>query len=270
MSSPARPLELAVGPARGYRLASSDSLQGKDGICVFAERLLGFPLETQQRALLQSAGRRVILNCTRQWGKSWMAAVAVLHHALTRAGAMVVVAGPGLRQSGELFLKVKALARRMGVRTKRDGVNALSAVFPNESRVVAVPATKDRIVGFSGVTMLAIDEAAMVKDDVYFAVRPMLVQSRGTVWLLSTPRAREGFFWREYSEGEGWERVEVKATESARFGAAELEEEERAMGAKLFAREFLCQFVALDDGLFSEEWLAEVFWEGVGPLEKLW
>ena len=61
----------------------------------------------------------------------------------------------------------------------------------------------------------------------------------------------------------------MPATECARFGAAELEAEKLSMGAKLFAREFLCQFVEIDDGLFSAEWFDEGFLENVRPLEGL-
>ena len=78
-------------------------------------------LEDKQRELLTGPNRRVILNCTRQWGKSWMAAVALLFHSVNHPDSVSLVAGPTLRQSAELLKKVKDLAARMGLATKRKG-----------------------------------------------------------------------------------------------------------------------------------------------------
>ena len=185
-------------------------------MAAFAESLLGWKLEEKQRELLTGPHRRVILNCTRQWGKSWMAAVALLFHA-----------------------------------------NHL----PESLSIVAVPGNSpDAIRGFSSVTMLVIDEAAMVKDSVYTAVRPMLTQKDGAIWLLSTPKNMDGFYFSEFSEGkEDWRRVVVPATECPRFQPQQLEAEKASLGARLFAQEFLCQFVATSDGLFDQQWLDDVF-----------
>ena len=76
----------------------------------FAEKTLGWMLEDKQRELLTGPSKRVILNCTRQWGKSWMAAVALLFHAVNHPNSLSIVAGPTLRQSAELLKKVKDLA----------------------------------------------------------------------------------------------------------------------------------------------------------------
>ena len=67
----------------------------------FAEKALGWMLEDRQRELLTGPSRRVILNCTRQWGKSWMAAVALLFHAVHNPESLSIVAGPTLRQSAK-------------------------------------------------------------------------------------------------------------------------------------------------------------------------
>ena len=119
--------------------------------------------------------------------------------------------------------------------------------------------------------MLVIDEAAMVRDDLYFALRPMLTQMDGSIWLLSTPKEKEGFFYREFTEGtEDWRRVVVPATECPRFGEAQLAAEKASMGERLFAREFLCEFVSANDGLFDEAWFEDVFAEDVKALGLKW
>ena len=49
--------------------------------------------------------------------------------------------------------------------------------------------------GFSAVSPLVIDEAVRVPDTTYHALRPMLIQSSGDLWLLSTPLGKRGFFY---------------------------------------------------------------------------
>ena len=245
---------------------------GTAGIIQFAEKALGWMLEDKQRELLTGSSKRVILNCTRQWGKSWMASVALLFHAVNQPESLSIVAGPTLRQSAELLKKVKDLASRMGMPAPGDGINRHSIVLPNRSRIVAVPGNSpDGIRGFSGVTMLVIDEASMVKDEVYVAARPMLTQKNGSIWLLSTPRDEEGFFFREFSEGsEDWRRVVVPATECPRFKPEQLAAEQASLGARLFAQEFLCEFVAATDGMFDKAWFDDVFSEDIKPLGLEW
>ncbi len=241
-------------------------------MAAFAEKILGWMLEDKQRELLTGPSKRVILNCTRQWGKSWMAAVALLFHALHHPDSLSIVAGPTLRQSAELLKKVKDLASRISLITKGDTINRQSIVLPNRSRIVAIPGnSSDGIRGFSGVTMLVIDEASMVKDEIYTAARPMLTQKNGSIWLLSTPKDTEGFFHREFTEGaEDWRRVVVPATECPRFTPEQLASEEATLGARKFAQEFLCEFVSTNDGLFCVEWFDDVFCPDTQPLSLKW
>ena len=160
----------------------------------------------------------------------------------------------------------------MGLEAHGDGINRQSLVLANRSRIVAVPGNSpDGIRGFSGVTMLVIDEASMVKDEVYIAARPMLTQKNGSIWLLSTPKEEEGFYFREFTEGtEDWRRVVVPATACPRFTPQQLESEKASLGARLFAQEFLCEFVSAGDGMFDKAWFDDVFCHDVRPLDITW
>src|ERR1700674_4088317 len=52
---------------------------------VFARELLGFMPDAQQEMVLRG-GRRGIVNCTRQWGKSTVTAAKAVHRAYSAAG----------------------------------------------------------------------------------------------------------------------------------------------------------------------------------------
>ena len=55
------------------------------------------------------AGRRLVLNCARQTGKSTTAATLALHRALYYPGSLILLVSPSQRQSTELFRKIAAL-----------------------------------------------------------------------------------------------------------------------------------------------------------------
>jgi len=74
------------------------------GIVYFAREQLGFDPDPRQMEVLESTAKRGILNCTRQWGKSTVAAIKALHTAHSKPESLVLVASPGERQSAE-FLK---------------------------------------------------------------------------------------------------------------------------------------------------------------------
>src|SRR4051794_26303364 len=164
----------------------------------FAESKLGFTPDAKQAVLLQKPLRRVLLNCSRQWGKSTITAAKALHQAYSKPESLVVVLSPSARQSGEFLRKAGSFVRRLGLRARGDGDNEMSLLLPNGSRIVGLPGMENTVRGFSAVSLMLIDEAARVSDDLYKAVRPMLAIGNGALWLMSTPHGRRGFFYEEW------------------------------------------------------------------------
>jgi hypothetical protein len=109
---------------------------------LFAREKLGLEPDPIQKKILKLMARRVLLNCTRQWGKSTIAAVKAVHRAVFEPGSLTVVLGPSERQSGEFLRKAAGMVRKLGVRPRGDGDNKVSLLFPNESRIVGLPGTE--------------------------------------------------------------------------------------------------------------------------------
>src|SRR5688572_23858387 len=188
-------------------------------------RALGLEPDAWQEDLLRSTSDRVLLNCSRQSGKSTMTAVMALHRALYHPGSLILCLAPALRQSQELFGKVLGFYRDLGRPVSPQGERKLSLELENGSRIVTLPGTEKTIRGFSGATLLIVDEASRVEDELYFAVRPMLAVSGGALMMLTTPHGKRGVFYEEWTSGHGWERYEVPARECPRIPASFLEEE---------------------------------------------
>ena len=102
----------------------------------FARTRLGFMPDAKQMEVLQSNAKRGILNCSRQWGKSTVTAAKAVHRAYTRARSTVLVASPSERQSAEFLRKAAAMLRKLRIRPRGDGDNAVSLLFPNGSRII--------------------------------------------------------------------------------------------------------------------------------------
>jgi hypothetical protein len=222
----------------------------------FAAEWLQFQPDPKQRLVLESKSRRGILLCSRQWGKSTVSAIKAVHRAFTVPESLVVVASPSERQSAEWVRKAERFVRMLGIRPVGDGDNAQSVKLPNGSRIVGLPGNEATVRGFSAVSLLVIDEAARVKDELYWALRPMLSVGGGDLWLMSTPFGKRGFFHEEWSDGgPEWERVAGTADECPRIAPEFLEEEKRKLGRAWFEQEYMCTFNDAGGELFGAELL---------------
>ncbi len=231
-------------------------------------RRMGVEPDPWQARVLRSASRQVILNCSRQVGKSTVTGILAGHTALYEPGAPILLLSPTERQSIELLRKVKDTLRRLGTAaTEVEKDNALSLEFANGSRILALPGKEGTIRGFSGVRLLVIDEASRVPDALYQAVRPMLAVSGGRIVLLSTPFGKRGFFHHEWTEGgAGWDRVAIAAYDCPRIDAAWLDQERATIGAWWFDQEYLCQFKETTDQVFAYEDVQAALSAAVVPL----
>ncbi len=217
--------------------------------------------------LLRSQARQIILNCSRQAGKSVVSSLLALHTALYQPESLVLLLAPALRQSQELFRKVRAAYDVLTYRTAEIvEESALRVEFTNDSRIVCLPGKETTIRGFSGVSLLVVDESAYVDDALYRAVRPMLAVSGGRIVLLSTPFGKRGFFHHEWTEGgPGWERVMIKATDVPRIPQDFLEEERRALGL-WYAQEYECQFLDTMNQVFASADIQRAISSDIQPL----
>jgi hypothetical protein len=249
----------------GVRLVLGDDLRFALDRVAFAEEL-GIIPDGWQEDFLRSSADRVLLNCSRQSGKSTMSAMIALHRALYHPGSLVLCLAPALRQSQELFGKVAGFYRDLGRPVAPQGERKLSLELENGSRIITLPGSEKTIRGFSGATLLLVDEASRVDDGLYYAIRPMLAVSGGRLMMLSTPAGRRGVFHEEWTNGEGWERYEIPAEEVPRIPPGFLAEERAALPAFIYEQEYCCRFIETEDQLFGYDLVASSITDEVAPL----
>ena len=226
----------------------------------FTEKL-GIVPDGWQEDFLRSSADRVLLNCSRQSGKSTMAVVIALHRALYHPGSLILCLAPALRQSQELFAKIAGFYRDLGRPVSPMGERKLSLELENGSRIITLPGTEKTIRGFSGVSLLIVDEAARVEDELYYSCRPMLAVSGGILIMLSTPYGQRGIFYEEWTHGGSseWQRFQVSADQVPRISPEFLSEERSALGSRWFEQEYMCVFGELEGAVFSREAIDRMF-----------
>lgn len=233
-------------------------------------RAAGIKPDPWQADLMRARPRRTLMCCSRQTGKSTVAAAIALHEALVRAGALVLLLSPSLRQSGEIFRKTLEHYRAMGAPVPLTQESALQLTLANGSRIISLPSTEATVRCYSSVSLLVIDEASRVPDPLYYALRPMLAVSRGRLVALSTPWARLGWYFEAWHSQEDWTRVRVTAPECPRISPEFLEDELRSLGERWFKMEYLCEFADVITAVFDPKDIAAAFDNDVEPLFPEW
>ncbi len=241
-------------------------MQGLDPV-LFARQSLGFDPDPWQQKALSYQGKRLLLNCCRQSGKSTTAAIIALHRALFYPGSLILLISPSLRQSAELFKKLADEFNKLEQKPKTAEDNRLSLTLENRSRIISLPSSEATIRGFSGASLIIGDEAARISDALYFAVRPMLAVSGGKLILMSTPFGKRGFFFHEWTEGgPSWERIKIAAQDCSRITKEFIEEERGAMPEMFFRAEYCCEFTESIDSVFTYDLVASAISSDVKPL----
>ena len=230
-------------------------------------RRIGLEPDPWQAEVLRYEGKRLLLNCSRQSGKSTTTATKGLHTAIYRPKSLILLVSPSLRQSQELFRKVKEGYEAMEARPGLLEDNKLSMTLTNGSRIISLPSDQSTVWGFSGVTMILEDEAAQVKDEFYYAILPMLIINNGVFIAMTTPYGRRGHFFTEWENGgDDWKRVEIPATKCPRISPADLERQRRSLGSMFFRQEFCCEFVETVDQVFGYDMVQGAFDDNIKPL----
>ena len=186
---------------------------------------------------------------------------------------------PAQRQSSELFIKTlswleiehhKAIevaggykdksevsaSRNMELRRVFEAKNGIFAEIPtktvvklkNGSICYSLPAGKTGVYLRSfALDFLYVDEAAYVPDQVYNALKPMLLVSKkknGLGWevFLSTPFGKGGFFYDSFTD-EDYKNFHISSEDCKRIDKADLMKEEKKITKMQYTQEYLGEFI---------------------------
>jgi len=227
-------------------------------------RACGLDPDPAQAQILTSTRKRILLNCTRQWGKSSICAMKSLHTAIFAAPANIVLVSPSQNQSQSLLDKVRFYWSKFSGAPKALAESQSRIEFENGSKLYSLPGTERTVRGISAARLIIIDEAARVEDALVAAVTPMMATlPESQLLMLSTPSGTRGLWASYYLQGgDAWQRFTVTAEDCPRISKEHLEAERAALGELMFQQEYGCRFHNGDDGgtsVFDEDFIRKIF-----------
>jgi phage FluMu gp28-like protein len=209
----------------------------------FARDFLEFQPFTYQTEFLRDQSPLIAACCGRQVGKTTLAAIKALHHALSNRFVRVLVVSAGLRQSMILFDKITGLidacipARALRTYSTRTRVR-----FANGSEIVALPCGRDgsTLRGYTA-DLVILDEANFIPRIVIESViRPTLItRPNARMIMISTPWMKDHPFHEAMNNAElGFKTYSWPTRMNPLVGQERLERERLTVGEYDFNREY--------------------------------
>lgn len=228
---------------------------------------LGIALDPWQAAALTTDRHDVLLCVTRQGGKGMVASLLALDEMVNDPGSTTVIVSRADRQAKRLLHRIKRLYRTLPNALPLLVDSTTTMELRNGSEVLALPGSEETIRGIEAVDLLIVDEGALVPDDLFYAVHPMLATTDGRCVAMSTARGRRGWFYNEWAGSDlEWHRAKVTAPEIPRISTAWLQRTRLRIGERMYRQEFLCEFLEAEDSLFMLDDINAALTADVAPL----
>jgi len=216
-------------------------------------------LDTWQKDILKTKGH-ICVRTGRQVGKSTIISIKAALHAVQNPKQNIMVIAAVERQAYLLFEKILAYLHdnhRDKIKLGTDRPTKHQLMLTNGSKIYCLPTGQSGygIRGFT-INLLIADEAAFINEEVWTAVTPMLAMTGGSIWLLSTPHGKLGYYY-ECFKDEGYTAFHINTEEvintrgfdkdwtlrQKEMALKNLEREKRRMTTRAYAQEYLGEFV---------------------------
>lgn len=192
------------------RLADVLSQAARDAgdVLMFCHRWLGWePHEGQRRWLTAPTRSTAVLVAGRRWGKSELAAIQVLHYAVTHPRSRQGIVSVTIDQArlsfdvALMFCQREPLLRALIERVKETPFPTLR--FKHAAEITVRAASRDGLyIRGHRFDRVVVDEADYLSERLIDeVVRMTLADVGGQLVLISTPRARRGLVYRELQRG---------------------------------------------------------------------
>jgi len=226
---------------------------------------LNFELDEWQKEVMQAEGN-LCINSGRQVGKSAISAVKVAEYIATNPNKKVLVISVTEDQAEMMLQKILIHLfdnHKNKISKGKDKPTKHLIKLTNKSEV-RCKAVGQYGIGVLGMTLdiLVVDEAAYMPEPIWQSVTPMLLTTGGSVWLISTPNAKEGYFYDAYTKPEmGFKTFHINSEEVAEQRPEPqrtimlnyLRSEKARMTDLQYAQQYLAQFLEELRQLFPDQ-----------------
>ena len=204
------------------------------------------PLHPGQRLIQAHPARFKVAACARRWGKTRLGALLALEVGMRKGRAWWVA--PSYRMSAVGWRLVRQLAHQIPGSIVREGDQLIK--FPGGGTLQVRSADKPDSLRGEGLDFVVLDECAYMAEAAWSeALRPALSDRQGKAIFISTPKGRS-WFWRAWMRGHDggdseWAAWQFPTANNPHIQPGEIEAARRSLPERIFAQEYLAQF--LDD-----------------------
>ena len=227
------------------------------------EIVLPYKPREWQRLAHANVRKRNVIVCHRRAGKTNFALAELTKRALSEPNARFAYIAPTYKQAKVIAWDIiKNLLRPIPGATFNE--SELRADLPNGSRVTLYGS--DNPDSLRGIALWGVvfDEYSQQKANIFTEiVRPALADHQGWAIWIGTPKGQNSFYeLYNKANGEDWQRIMLKASESGLIAESELIDARREMSVDEYQQEFECSFNASVKGSIYGTELAETHDEG--------
>lgn len=204
-----------------------------------------------------NSGKTACVKSVRQSGKSFMSMLILLMYALGKKCRSIYVA-PTLQQSTMTFKAIVNALQDTNIIKNTNGATFAIEFINGSDILFRSTGQGTSLRGLTASGILVLDECAFLKDEDINVILPFANANNAPILAISTPFARQGYFFNLYTQGITKPTELVKAfdwsnhPETSRFLTPERKEfYKKTMARHLYNTEILGQFLA-DDGLLFQ------------------
>jgi len=228
--------------------------------------ITNFQLDPWQKEVLEAEGN-ICLCSGRQVGKSQIIAIKVAEYIAKHAGKKVLIISITEDQAENMLQKIMIHLYA----NHEHLIDDSPALKPTKHRVhltngswAVTKAVGQYGLGVLGMTVDVVvpDECAYLPDAIWESITPMLLTTGGSLWLLSTPNAKEGFFYEAYTNPDMKFKTFHVSSEEVAEGRPEpqrtimlehLAREKQRMTKLQYAQQYLAKFLEEVGQLFPDK-----------------
>ena len=201
-----------------------------------------------------------VVKSIRQCGKSVLAEILLIYSAFKTPCSVSLSVSPVVSQSRKMYEDILRIASKL---VYKSNGSTLEIIFFNGSKIIFRSAEQgDSIRGITikGSGILVVDEAAYIQDDIFYSVLvPTTNVYRAPIFVFSTPKFKNGFFYNLYIRGlDSNTSNGVVSFDWTKYDLSKylpddmLELYRQQMPKQSFAAEFLGEFVDADGSVFTD------------------
>jgi hypothetical protein len=229
-------------------------------------------LHPNQRTIFDSNSRYKVIAAGRRFGKTWLSAYEILlKHAFQVPDGVTWIVSPRYSQTMLMWKRVKGILPRELIAETKEGERYIK--LHNGHYIYAKSGDDPDALRGEGLDFVVIDEAAMIKPDVWFeALAPALMDRRGGAMLISTPKGLNHFY-DLYQRGESedypeWESFHYTSFDNPYLSETEIKELAKDLPPQVYRQEIMAEFLEGVGEVFGEiNWIEPTQLSEIPPLD---